>query len=117
MPESLIPQPPTPCQNVFARSMSCAGNSTCTTFFPMTPPLFGEAIRSALYDEGEANGSRDGAVRPGARRGSLRATRRALPQSPWCHFPARQDLRRTDGRAAAPLLRGVGVARHGRVQV
>src|SRR5512146_1360316 len=53
MPESWIDQPPTAAQNSWARSMSSAGNSTCTTFLPIRPPFAGQAIRSGLHDQGE----------------------------------------------------------------
>src|SRR3954453_411992 len=81
------------------------------------PPLRVKLYAPTVYDEGEANGSRDRPVRAGAERSSLRAARRALPQRPWRDVPARQGLRCADGRAAVRLLRGMGVARHGRVQV
>src|SRR5204863_8396496 len=36
IPASLSDQPPTPSQNFLPRSMSCAGNSTCTIFLPIS---------------------------------------------------------------------------------
>src|SRR5262245_50025325 len=55
IPASLSDQPPSPSQNFCPRSMSCAGNSTCTIFFPMrvllsTVKLYAHASTS----EGEA---------------------------------------------------------------
>src|SRR5437870_13021818 len=52
MPAASIDQPPTPSQKRSARSTSCAGNSTCTTFFAIGPPLADEAIRSGSRARG-----------------------------------------------------------------
>src|SRR5438034_580161 len=55
MPASLIPQPPTPSQNFLPRSMSCAGNSTCTTRLPMLDLLSRLKLYApTLSDEREA---------------------------------------------------------------
>src|SRR5204863_3485021 len=55
MPESLISQPPTPSQNFFPRSRSCAGNSKCTTLLPMSNLLSGVKLYAQrFHDEGEA---------------------------------------------------------------
>src|SRR3954471_5948428 len=81
------------------------------------PPLRVKLYAPTLYDEGEANGSRDRPVRAGAGRSSLRAARRVVPQCPGWNVPPRQGLRRPHGRAAVRVLRRMGMARHGRVQV
>src|SRR5512132_1388179 len=50
MPESWISQPPKPSQNFSARSLSCAGNSTCTIFLPMLASFVGSPpFRRTLY--------------------------------------------------------------------
>src|SRR3954463_52206 len=76
------------------------------------PPFGVKLYAPTLYDEGEANGSRDRPVRAGAGRSSLRAARRVVPQCPGRNVPPRQGLWRADGRPAVRVLRRMGVARH-----
>src|SRR5919202_5837582 len=68
MPESWNDQPPTPSQNLCARSLSCAGSSTCTTFLPIRssfrpgkPASSGRlgAAEAAQGPEEEERGERD----------------------------------------------------------
>src|SRR5919197_5166228 len=119
MPADSIVQPPTPSQKRSAVSTSCAGNSTCTTFLPISNPPFVGAVK--LYAHASttrrgSDGSRNRAVRRGAGRGAVRASRRPVPAGPGRDVPPRAGLRRADGRAGLPLLRRVGVGGHGRVQ-
>src|ERR1041385_1358710 len=57
MPALSIDQPAKPSQNVSPRSASSAGNSTCTIFFPISPPVRGTRYPPAmvraivLYDD------------------------------------------------------------------
>src|SRR5580765_389856 len=81
------------------------------------------AAASRFYHSGELGcvrvlrqgGLRDGqsvrALRERAGSGAVRAAHRALPAGARRHVPARQGLRRADGRAALCLLRGAGVPR------
>src|SRR5919198_3982827 len=119
MPADSIVQPPTASQNRSAPSTSCAGNSTCTTFLPISNPPFGGPVKlyaHASTTRRESDGSCDRAVRRGAGRGAVRASRGAVPAGPGGNVPARARVRRADGRARVPVLRRVGVARHGLLQ-
>src|SRR5215207_9851538 len=74
-------------------------------------------LRPVAADGKESHGSRVRPVRGEAGSGAVRAACGAVPQGPRRDVQTRPRVRRPDGRAEVPVLRRVGVCRHGRLQV